>query len=54
MVRQTIDAGFAMRGDINPSERRNEIDGSARGLKEEMPKIIVVEEAMHVGSHDAS
>ena len=34
--------------------RGREIDGGARGLDEPMTKIVVVEEAVHVGAKDAA
>src|SRR5262249_17743233 len=49
MICQAVDARFTFGVDINPDFGGSEIRGPARGCKKCMAKIIVVEEAVHVG-----
>jgi hypothetical protein len=50
MICQAIDARFTFGVDVNPAFGGSKVYGSARGRKECMPKAIVVEEAVHVGT----
>ena len=54
MIRQAVDACFALSGDVNPGFRGSEIYGPAHGRKKCMAKGIVVEEAVHVGTQHAA
>src|SRR5262249_41958983 len=51
MICQAIDARFTFGVDINPAFGGSKVyDGPARDRKECMPKAIVVEEAVYVGT----
>src|SRR5258706_1061381 len=48
MVRQTVDARFALGGDVHPYFRGRETDGGARGPEKRMAKVVAVEQAVDV------
>jgi hypothetical protein len=54
MIRQAIDARFAFGRNISQGFGGREIHGPARGRKKCMAKVIVVEEAVHVGAQHAA
>ena len=54
MARQAIDARGSFSVAIHVRDRRRKIDGGARGSNELMAKIVVVEEAVHVGAEDTT
>jgi len=50
MICQAIDARLTFGVDVNPAFGGSKVYGPARGRKECMPKAIIVEEAVHVGT----